>query len=209
MPFHSAGRSCCPTLPLALWSTASFPSIPMWPGTHPKLTDVNSLSRGTITSHISAESPSDIIFSIKMRAGTQSKNRCTGLPFAVPRQALRAHTTANSSHSTILQEDGTAQPPAPITLPLSKTAQATPAPSEDFDPSVYTTRSEDEESSLNRSRCRAAITSLPFPTITLGRWSRTFSEVCQWATIPSTFQSDLTCPNQRCPSQYRCLMTRL
>src|SRR5207302_298840 len=169
----------------------------MWPGTHPNLTDVNSLSRGTITSHISAESPSDIIFSIKMSAGTQSKNRCTGLPFAEPRQALRVQTTANSSHLTILQEDGMAQPPAPVTLPVTNTAQATPAPSEDFDPSVYTTRSEDEESSLNRSRCRAVITSLPFPTITLGCWSRTLSEVCRCATIPSTFQSDRTCPNQR------------
>src|SRR5437868_6388917 len=168
----------------------------MWPGTHPKLTDVNSLSRGTITSHISAESPSDIIFSIKMSAGTQSKNMCTGLPSAGSRQALRAQTTANNSHSTILQEGGTAHPPAPVTLPLTKTAQATPAPSEVFDPSVYTTRSEDEESSLNRRRCRAAITSLPLPTTTWGRWLRTFSEVCRWATIPSTFQSDRTCPNQ-------------
>src|SRR5207302_11312915 len=175
----------------------------MWPGTHPKLTIVQSFSRGTITSHISAESPSDIICSIKMSAGTQSKNRCTGLPFVVPRQALRAQTTAKSSHSTILQEDGTAQPPAPVTLPLTKTAQATPAPSEVFDPSVYTTRSEDEESSLNRSRCCAAITSLPFPTVTLGRWSRTLSEVCRWATIPSTLQSDRICPNHGCSSQYR------
>src|SRR5437868_10904865 len=156
MPFHSAGRCCCPTLLLARWSTASFPSTPMWPGTYPKLTDVNSLSRGTITSHISAESPSDIIFSIKMSAGTQSKNRCTGLPLAVPRQALRAQKTANNSHSTILQEGGMAQHPAPVTLPLTKTAQAAPAPSEVFDPSVYTTRSEVEESSLNRSRCRIA-----------------------------------------------------
>src|SRR5205807_2418468 len=200
MPSHNTGRSCFPTLFLARWSTASFPSIPMWPGTHPKLTDVNSLSRGTITSHISAESPSDIIFSIKMSAGTQSRNRCTCLPFAVPRQALRAQTTANSSHSTILQEGGTAQPPASVTLPQTKTAQATPAPSEVFDPSVYTTRSEDEESSLNRSRCRAAITSLPSPTITLGRWSRTLSEVCRWTTIRSTFQPDLICPNQGCSS---------
>src|SRR5207302_2258485 len=97
----------------------------MWPGTHPKLTDVNSLSRRTITSHISAESPSDIIFSIRMSAGTQSKNRCTGLPFAGSQQALRAQTTANNSHSTILQEVGTAYPPAPVTLPLTKLAQAT------------------------------------------------------------------------------------
>src|SRR5437588_10705947 len=203
MPSHNTGRSSFPTLSLARWSTASFPSMPMWPGTHPKLTDVNSLSRGTITSHISAESPSDIIFSIRMSAGTQSENRCTGLPFAEPRQALRAQTTANSSHSTILQEDGTAHPPAPVTLPLTKTAQATPAPSEDFDPSVYTTKSEDEESSLNRRRCRAAMTSLPFPTVTLGRWSRTLSEVCRCATIPPTFPSDLTCPNPGHSSQYR------
>src|SRR5437879_11021900 len=179
MPSHNTGRSCFPTQFLARWSTASFPSIPMWPGTHLKLTDVNSLSRGTITSHISAESPSDIIFSIKMSACTQSKNRCTGLPFAEPRQALRVQTTANNSHSTILQEGGTAHPPAPVTSPLTKTARAAPAPSEVFDPSVYTTRSEDEESSLNRRRCRAAITSLPFPIVTLGRWSRTFSEVCR------------------------------
>src|SRR5437588_7882735 len=112
-----------------------------------------------------------------MSAGTQSKNRCTGLPSAVPRQALRVQTAANSSHLTILQEDGTAQPPAPVTLPLTKTAYATPAPSEDFELSVYTTRSEDEESSLNRGRCRAAITSLPFPNFTLRRWSRILSEV--------------------------------
>src|SRR5207237_7005565 len=111
--------------------------MPMWPGTHPELTDVNTSSRGTITSHISAESPSDIIFSIKMSAGTQSRNRCTGLPFAGSRQALRAQTTANNSHLTILQEAGTVHPPAPVTLPLTKTAQATPAPSEVFDPSVY------------------------------------------------------------------------
>src|SRR5205807_6397929 len=176
------------------------PSIPTWPCTHTILTDVNSLSRGAITSHISAESPSDIIFSIKMSAGTQSKNRCTGPLSAVPRQALRGQTTANNSHTTILQEGGTAHPPAPVTLPLTKTAQATPAPSEVFDPSVYTTRSEDEESSLNRSRCRAAITSLPFPTITLGHWSRTLSEVCRWTTIRSTFQPDLICPNQGCSS---------
>src|SRR5205807_3057283 len=195
MPSHNTGRSCFPTQFLARWSTASFPSIPMWPGTHPKLTDMNSLSRGTITSHISAESPSDIIFSIKISAGTQSKNRCTGLPFAESRQDLRAQTTVNNSHSTILQEGGTAHPPAPVTLPLTKTAQATPAPSEVFDPSVYTTRSQDEESSLNRSRCCTAITSLPFPTTTPGRWSRTFSEVCRWATIPSTLQSDRICPN--------------
>src|SRR5207237_6352698 len=147
----------------------------MCPGTHPKLTDVNSLSRGTITSHISAESPSDIIFSIKISAGTQSKNRCTCLPFAKPRQAVRAQRTANNSHSTILQEGGTAHPPAPVTSPLTKTAQAIPAPPEVFDPSVYTTRSEDEESSLNRRRCRAAITSLPFQTITLCLCSRPFS----------------------------------
>src|SRR5437899_6183521 len=167
------------------------------------LTYVYTLSSGTITSHISAESLSDIIFSIRISAGTQSKNRCTGLPLAELRQALRAQTMANSSHSTMLQEDRTAQPPAPVTSPLTKTAQATPAPSEDFDPSVYTTRSEDEESSLNRSRCRAAITSLPFPTVTLGRWLRALSEVCRWATIPSTFQSDRICPNQGCSSQYR------
>src|SRR5437588_6005264 len=145
MPSHNTGRSSFPTLSLARWSTASFPSIPMWPGTHPKLTLVDSLSRGTIPSHISAESPSDIIFSIKISAGTQSKNRCTSLPFAVPRQALRAQTTANNSHSTILQDGGTAQPPAPVTLPLTKTAQATPAPLGVLDPSVYTTGSEDEE----------------------------------------------------------------
>src|SRR5437879_12932758 len=138
MPSHNTGRSCFPTQFLARWSTASFPSIPMWPGTHLKLTDVNSLSRGTITSHISAESPSDIIFSIKISAGTQSKNRCTGLPLAVPRYALRAQTTANNSHSTILQEGGTAHPPAPVTSPLTNTAQATPAPSELFEQSVKT-----------------------------------------------------------------------